>query len=541
MICKAFRKSNNEVHVCANDFLKLFTGEGKLIKTTMKLDEQANEYRKNCKLKNGNPRILVNSSNSLKSRFQKNHEFELLRKTKQEQITKFRRNAAVYISSDEIDTSKLQKRSYYDIHKKHTNAIDQIYVNMPKIEAINDLKKEIKSIKRGLMKSQIESDIKKYAEIWRDASDIKNNDLKENMKFLKKVEASSEHLKAKYGEKAYDLIEFLIIRIMRDPMTGSDKVHNKLIERAVNFALLKNKEMKYSVNSFPHPIMVFHEKLLESWWFGAKTMTPLEVFKLLREHKFINYQTELESQAKLEGLDLSKGFISFKEFTAFFARPLLYAALSNVCHLLINKMKFQVDSLPVKMSGFKRTIYINGVKNYKKITKEESDVLKTAQKLLMKEKGFTDPAEYFFYIVLFFNREFKKLENQRLEKEKLEKEQIIYENEQFSELSCSPRTSMNNKAGGSKMAENSSQSNSEDESDEEAMREFEERLKRRSKRRLSDELIDVRRMSVMKKSPSINSKHNDASINSDENKAIPNEGPKRRNAILKIIPVEKCD
>ena len=370
----------------------MFTSDVKLTRLTIKIDSLANELRANNKKVKRKPPPTLSAKSVMVHSAIKMSELreEILRKVRRAQITKSRRNAAVYLSTD-VNVKDRVKR--IDIHRKHTNAIDGIYVNMPVIESITGLKKDIKSIRRSLIKDEMTADINKYAEFWREAANIKDNDLKGNMKFLNKVESSSEYLKAKYGEQAYYVMEFLILRIMRDAQQEEDDTHNKIMMKAVELAMLKNKELKYSPESFPHPIMVFHEKLLESWWAGVRTLGQLELFKLFRAQGFMNHQPELEFQAKMLGIDIKKGYVYFDEYAAFFAKSILYAALSNLCHLLINKMKFSMQSLPLKMNGYQRGIYINGVKNYNKLGEDIRDVLKTTQSLLMKEKGYADASE----------------------------------------------------------------------------------------------------------------------------------------------------
>ena len=96
--------------------------------------------------------------------------------------------------------------------------------------------------------------MKRYAEFWKEAADIKDNS-----KFLKKVESSSQQLKQKYGEDAYLILEFLILRLLREPETEGDKMQNLLINRAVVHMSKKAKGEKYSPSAFPHPVMLHHE------------------------------------------------------------------------------------------------------------------------------------------------------------------------------------------------------------------------------------------------------------------------------------------
>ncbi len=60
----------------------------------------------------------------------------------------------------------------------------------------------------------------------------------------------------------------------------------------------------------------------------------------------------------------------------------------------MSKMKFSLLSLPLNICGYQRGIYINGVKNYKRLQKDMKDVIRTTQQLSMKEDGYTDPYEY---------------------------------------------------------------------------------------------------------------------------------------------------
>ena len=130
-------------------------------------------------------------------------------------------------------------------------------------------------------------------------------------------------------------------------------------------------------------------------------MGTMELFKLLRAKGIVSRQVDMEALFKSHGVTLSNGFVTYSQFVALFAKTVLYAALGNVCHLLLmGRMKFSLLSLPLNISGYQRGIYISGVKNYKHLQKDMRDVLKTTQELTMKEDGYTDPYEYFYTTTL---------------------------------------------------------------------------------------------------------------------------------------------
>ena len=81
----------------------------------------------------------------------------MLKKTKQCEIAKKRRKAAVYLSGDSGPkrNERIRIDKKYDIHRKHTDAIDEIYLAMPVMENIRNLKKEIKEIQRTMIRNEI--------------------------------------------------------------------------------------------------------------------------------------------------------------------------------------------------------------------------------------------------------------------------------------------------------------------------------------------------------------------------------------------------
>ncbi len=81
----------------------------------------------------------------------------ILSKNRKKNIAKQRRKAAVYIS-DEPAGEKEKKENgenCNEIHHRHTEAIDQIYLEIPAINNIRELKKDIHSIQHQILRSEV--------------------------------------------------------------------------------------------------------------------------------------------------------------------------------------------------------------------------------------------------------------------------------------------------------------------------------------------------------------------------------------------------
>ncbi len=76
------------------------------------------------------------------------------------------------------------------------------------------------------------------------------------------MESSSQQLRQKYGDDAYLIMEFLILRVLREPGTEGDHMQNLLVNRAIVYMEKKAKDERYSPSAFPHPIMLQHEVCL---------------------------------------------------------------------------------------------------------------------------------------------------------------------------------------------------------------------------------------------------------------------------------------
>ena len=121
-------------------------------------------------------------------------------------------------------------------------------------------------------------------------------------------------------------------------------------------------------------------------------MSITNVYKLLKKNGLVTYKTEVIIQAETVGIKCEKGFFIYNEFIGLLARPIFYAALSNLSHLLINNIKCTDEALSFKISNYQRGIYIEGIKNEPKGNLQY--ILNNAQKLLMKDKHCTNLSMY---------------------------------------------------------------------------------------------------------------------------------------------------
>ena len=71
-------------------------------------------------------------------------------------------------------------------------------------------------------------------------------------------------------------------------------------------------------------------------------MSCLEVLALLKSKGLFNSQVELEFQANIVGIDLSKDSLTYRNFTILFCRPIFFAAICNLCHLVVITACFTV-------------------------------------------------------------------------------------------------------------------------------------------------------------------------------------------------------
>ena len=133
-------------------------------------------------------------------------------------------------------------------------------------------------------------------------------------------------------------------------------------------------------------------------WTGGTIMGVLEAFKLIKTNGLLNYQAEFEAQAKLLKIDLAKDYITYNEFVGFFSAPIFFAALSNLCHLLISNMKFAVEPLSIRINNYQRKIYESGLKEGNRLKDGMKEVLKANQELLKQNYGCNDLNEYLLQV-----------------------------------------------------------------------------------------------------------------------------------------------
>ena len=91
----------------------------------------------------------------------------LVKQGRKSNIAKQRRKAAVYVSVDSLrkDDGNKRPEDSYEIHQKHTEAIDQIYLEMPALNNIRELKKDINGIQKQILRSEILSKLGRISSV----------------------------------------------------------------------------------------------------------------------------------------------------------------------------------------------------------------------------------------------------------------------------------------------------------------------------------------------------------------------------------------
>eukprot|EP00826_Nyctotherus_ovalis_P008275 TRINITY_DN12138_c0_g1_i5.p2 TRINITY_DN12138_c0_g1~~TRINITY_DN12138_c0_g1_i5.p2 ORF type:complete len:121 (+),score=13.68 TRINITY_DN12138_c0_g1_i5:295-657(+) len=102
-------------------------------------------------------------------------------------------------------------------------------------------------------------------------------------------------------------------------------------------------------------------------------------------HGLSDYYESLELHSKLLGQNRSKEYATYDEFTKLFARPIVFAALANLCHLLMNNMKFTDELLALSIGNYQRRVYTKGLK--REVNDDIQETIKAARELFIKEEG----------------------------------------------------------------------------------------------------------------------------------------------------------
>ena len=169
-----------------------------------------------------------------------------------------RRGGLAFQKADENELSDTES-----LHSVHSKALREVYLNSADIIKRKKLKKEMRALNRVLYRSEILRiplfdanflvDIKKYKELWQEAEEIKDK-----KQFLTRVKTSSKELHLKYGKKGHRILEFLILKILKEPDFEKELEHAKAFKQLVRI-LCKSAKKNILTYSFPHPKMKQYE------------------------------------------------------------------------------------------------------------------------------------------------------------------------------------------------------------------------------------------------------------------------------------------